>query len=291
MTRPGLLLTLAALALAACADEPPAERVEEVGAEMGLAAPTWSMTGPGGTFSLADASGRAVVLQFGPSEAGVWTALRDAHLDLEAAGALVVGAVTNGSPTSLQLPFAAVSDSGGVVAETYGYTGQPLVVVIDADGRLRSRAEAVRTTDQFFDLAAGALLDAEVDAPMSAASESREPILVSPEDVDALVREGAALVDLRPEGALEREGAIPFALVCPVEDFAPEVLPMNALVPVILAGPDALSLASDAMEWGYREVYVVEDASALADPEADALSLPEPQPPASRLPGRRRAIG
>ena len=293
MTRPALLLTVAALALSACADEPPAEGGgEDLGAEMGLAAPTWSMTGPGGEFSLADAAGRAVVLQFGPADAEVWAALQNAHLDLEAAGALVVGAVTDGSPSALRLPFAAVADSGAVVAETYGYTGQPLVVVIDADGRLRSRAEGVGTTDQFFDLAAGALLDADVEAPLEAASEMREPVAVSPEEVDALVREGAALLDLRPKGALERDGAIPFALVCPSEDFAPEVLPMNALVPVILAGPDALALAADAMEWGYREVYVLEDASALADPDADALALPDADaPPASRLPTRRRAIG
>ena len=261
-------------------------------AETGLAAPSWSMTGPGGAFSLADAAGRPVVLQFGSSAPGAWSALEQAHPDLEAAGALVVGAVTEGALSALRLPFATVSDSGAAVASIYGYSGQPLVVVIDANGRLRSRAEAVRTTDQFFDLAASALLDAEVEAPMEATAESREPVAISAVEVEVLVREGAALLDLRPEGALETEGAIPFALVCPVEDFAPDVLPMNALVPVILAGPDAPSLAERAMEWGYREVYVLEDAAALADPESDALTRPDlPPPPARRLPGQRRAIG
>lgn len=250
------------------------------------------MKGPGGTFSLADAKGRPVILQFGPANAEVWAALEDAHLDLEAAGALVVGAVTEGSPSSLRLPFATVADSGAVVASSYGYTGKPLVVVIDADGRLRSRAESVQTTDAYFSLASGPLLEAEtLDAPLAPASETIEPIAATPADVERLVREGAALLDLRPEADRLRDGPIPFALICAVENFAPEVLPMNALVPVILAGPKVAGLAEDALLWGYREVYIVEQASALADPEAEELTLPEPEPPPSHLPLRRRAIG
>lgn len=277
--------------LAACGETPP----EPIAAATGLAAPAWVMTGPGGEFSLEDASGRPVVLQFGAADADAWAALEAAQPDLEAAGALVVGAVTEGALSSLRLPFAAVADSGGVIAQTYGYIGQPLVVVIDAEGRLRSRAENVATTDQFFDLAANALLEADdVDAPLESASELRVPMPVAPAEVDDLVREGAALLDVRPEGDLERDGPIPFALVCPVEAFAPEVLPMNALVPIILAGPNADALALDAIAWGYREVYTLSDASVLADPDADELTLPdlgEPSEPESRFPVRRRAIG
>lgn len=250
------------------------------------------MTGPGGQFSLADAAGRPVVLQFGPADEAAWEALEEAHEDLQAAGALVVGAVTEGSPSSLRLPFAAVSDSGAVVARSYGYDGQPLVVVIDAEGRLRSRGEAVSSTDQYFDLAASALLEADdVEAPLAPAAEAREPIAITAAEVEALVREGAALLDLRDEEDRIREGPIRYALICPVEAFSPEVLPMNALVPVILAGPTADTLAFDAVMWGYREVYMVLDASPLADHEADEITLPEPEPPSSRLPVQRRAIG
>jgi hypothetical protein len=252
------------------------------------------MAGPGGTFSLADAAGRAVVLQFGPAAPEAWAALSDAHADLDAAGALVVGAVTDGSVGSLRLPFATVADPKGVVAETYGYTGAPLVVVIDAEGRLRARAEAVGTTDGFFDLAAGALLEAgDLQAPLAPASETREPQPLAPGAVMDLVREGAALLDLRPDGALGREGAIPYALIVSPELFSPEVLPANALVPLILAGPGALEAGYAAVEWGFYSVYVVEDAAALADPEAEPLApeAEEPQEDQSRLPNRRRAIG
>ncbi len=255
----------------------------------GLAAPTWEMSGPGGTFSLADAAGRAVVLQFGPSEPGGWAALESAHLDLEAAGALVVGAVTDGG--TVQLPFATVSDPGAEIADRYGYAGRPLVVVIDADGRLRSRSENVTTTDQFFDLAASALLEADdVETPLAAASETREPQALAPEAVATKVREGAALFDLRGSAAQEADGAIPNAFVCAVGEFTPDVLPLNALTPVILAGPGAPEAASWAIEWGFQTVYVVEDAAPLADRDAEAFA-PEVPVPESRLPNRRRAIG
>lgn len=287
MLRP-LLPLVVLLAVSACGVEPEAPAAPA----SGLAAPTWVMTGPGGQFSLADAAGRPVVLQFGPAEAEAWNALEEAHADLEAAGALVVGAVTEGSPSSVRLPFAAVSDPEGVVAETYGYTGTPLVVVIDAEGRLRSRGEAIVSADEYFDLAAGPLLEVDVvEAPLSPASEMREPVVVTADEALTLVREGAALLDLRPEADRERDGPIAYALVCPVEQFARDVLPMNALVPIVLAGPDSFGLASEALEWGYREVYIVDDASGLADPEADLITIPEPEPPASRLPVRRRAIG
>ena len=276
------------LPLAGCAEQ---EAASDAPAS-GLAAPTWEMTGPGGEFSLADAAGRPVVLQFGTDDPETWRALEEAHLDLEAAGAIVVGAVTEGSPVGLHLPFATVADPDAAVAETYGYTGRPLVVVIDAEGRLRSRSESVETVDQFFDLAASALLEAEdVDAPLAQAADTHEPIALAPEAVGDMVREGAALLDLRPETDLQRDGAIPFALVCPLADFSPDVLPVNALVPVILAGPDAPAAAIQAIEWGFQSVYVVENAGPLADPNAERFTAPEAEPPPSRLPNKRRAIG
>lgn len=286
MLRPALLIACL-LPIAACEQEPSPQPAPPVGLE----APSWTLSGPGGTFSLADAAGRPVVLQFGPSAPEAWTALEAAHEDLEAAGALVVGAVVEGAPTALRLPFATVSDSGAVVAERYGYTGTPLVVVIDAEGRLRSRAEAVASTDQFFDLAANALLEADdVELPTESASEARAPRAVNAAEVRALVLEGAALFDLRPETERDTDGPIEYALIAPVESFSPDVLPMNALVPVILAGPAADSLAAEVTVWGYREVYMLPDASALASPEAAPLDAPTPEPP-SRLPARRRAIG
>lgn len=250
------------------------------------------MKGPGGTFSLADAEGRAVVLQFGPADSDAWVALEEAHADLEAAGALVVGAVTEGSAASLRLPFAMVSDPDGEVAISYGFTGRPLVVVIDAEGRLRSRSESVESTDQFFDLAASALLEAdELDAPYAPASETREPVDVSPEEVADLVRDGAALLDLRTDVELEREGAIANALHIAPEAVSPDVLPVNALTPIIFAGADGPRIALDAIFWGFHSVYVIEDASALADPDAELLAPEADDVPPSRLPNQRRAIG
>ena len=169
-----------------------------------------------------------------------------------------------GAPAALRLPFAVVSDSGAVVAERYGYNGTPLVVVIDAEGRLRSRAEAVASTDQFFDLAANALLEADdVELPTESASEARAPRAVTADEVRALVLEGAALFDLRPEAERDADGPIEYALIAPLESFGPEVLPMNALVPVILAGPAVDSLAAEVTVWGYREVYTLPDASRI----------------------------
>ncbi|OZC02849.1 redoxin domain-containing protein [Rubricoccus marinus] len=289
MTRSGfLLLASLSLPLAACTD---ADTPTPEASASGLAAPTWVMTGPGGTFSLADAAGRPVVLQFGPSDDGTWDGLREAHLDLEAAGALVVGAVTDEHVGSLRLPFATVADPGAEIAELYGYAGRPLVVVIDAEGRLRSRSEDVTTTDQFFNLAASALLEVdEVDMPMASASESRDPKPLAPEAVAGKVRDGAALFDLRSAQEQSADGAIPNAYICSLEDFAPDVLPVNALTPVILAGPDAPEAATWAVEWGFQTVYVVQDASPLADPDAEPFA-PEVDEPESRLPNRRRAIG
>ncbi|MEL6616568.1 MAG: hypothetical protein AAFQ43_12570, partial [Bacteroidota bacterium] len=131
MTRLPFLLLACALPLGAC--ESVADPAPEAPAS-GLAAPTWEMAGPGGTFSLADSEGRAVVLQFGPAEDEAWVALDEAFADLDAAGALVVAAITDGDPGALRLPFATVADPNAEVALTYGYTGRPLVVVIDAEG-------------------------------------------------------------------------------------------------------------------------------------------------------------
>ena len=297
MTRLAPLLLAFALPLAACGGgSAPEAGPEAAPTQEAFAAPSWEMDGPGGAFSLADAEGRAVVLQFAAAAPEAWGPLAEAHADLDAAGALVVGAVTEGAPGALRLPFATVADADGAVAASYGYTGAPLVVVIDAEGRLRARAEMVETTDGFFALAAGALLDAEDEGtPLAPTSETREPQPLAPEAVAGMVREGAALLDLRPEAQREADGAIPHALV--PEAFSAEVLPVNALVPVILAGPDALEAAFAAVDWGFQSVYVVEDAAPLADPEAaplapEADATEDARPgDGSRLPGRRRAIG
>ncbi|MEL6616983.1 MAG: hypothetical protein AAFQ43_14670, partial [Bacteroidota bacterium] len=184
------------------------------------------------------------------------------------------------------------ADPNAEVALTYGYTGRPQVDVIDAEGRLRSRAEAVETTDEYFDLAAGALLEADdLDAPLAPAAETREPVEIAPDDVADLVRQGAALLDLRTVTEFEREGAIPYALVVQPEDVTPDLLPVNALTPIIFAGADAPRIALDAIVWGFQSVYVVEDAAALADPEAEPLAPEADDAPPSRLPNQRRAIG
>ena len=288
MTRTALLL--AALALPALGAGCGTDTPEELAA--GSQAPTWTLSGAGGAFSLADAAGRPVVLQFAPADPAEWEALAAAHDDLSASGALVIGAVTAGSASALRLPFALVDDPDGTVADLYGYRGQSLSVVIDSESRLRARAEAVETGDALFALAGPALLEADVfDLPATIASTDG-PEALDASDVDDLVRRGAALLDLRPADEVEAQGLIPYALRCPPEEFGPEALPANLAVPVVLAGPSAAQAAEQAIEWGFAAVYHVDDASTLADADLPVME-DEPAPPPSEPQPRptRRAIG
>ena len=264
-------LAAALLAVAGCAPGAPA---------VGGPAPDVTIETAAGPLHLADARGRRLVVQFAPADSvEAWAALAAASADLAAEGALVVGVSTDGPPP--ESPFQTGRDVHGAAA-AFGYTGVPLAVVIDGAGTLRGLT-APRHADDLFALAAPVLL--EGDASVSLAP----PVVGAALDADGverLVRGGAALIDLRPAGLRAAEGAVPFALVCPPARLAADVLPADVGAVVVLLGPAAPAAAEQAAAWGYRNVHVVADASALAAGPA--------APPATRsAPGeapRRAAV-
>jgi peroxiredoxin len=232
----------------------------ETAPPVGGPAPDVTVQTTSGPLRLADARGQQVVLQFAPAgSVEAWAALAAASADLAAEGALVVGVSTDGTPP--ESPFQVATDEGGAAAAAFGYTGVPLAVVIDRQGVLRGIA-APRQADDLFALAAPVLLEADdrADGPAP-------PVLGAALDADAvdrLVRDGAALIDLRDAATRAAEGLVRYALICPLGRLAADVLPADIGAPVVLLGPDADVAAAQAAGWGYRNVHVVADASALA---------------------------
>ena len=255
-----LAVAFAAGALAGCAPSAP---------PVGGAAPAVTVETPSGPLRLADLRGQQVVLQFAPADSlDAWAALAAAAADLTAEGALVVGVATDGAPP--ESPFRTARDAGGAAAAAFGYTGVPLAVVIDRAGVLRGLA-APRHADDLFALAAPVLLESEFvavggpDVPVDAVAEGVD-------GVEQLVRDGAALIDLRDAAARDAEGPVRYALVCPVARFAADVLPADVGTPVVLLGPGAPEAARQATAWGYREVHAVTNAADLAEAPARRAS-------------------
>ena len=245
---------------------------------VGGPAPALVVETPSGPFRLADALGHDVVLQFAPADSvEAWAALASAASDLRAEGALVVGISTSGTPP--ESPFQTATDTRGEAA-AFGYTGVPLAVVVDRTGVLRGIG-APRHADDLFALAAPVLLEGDhmgVDAVPVVGTA------LDADGVDRLVRDGAALIDLRDAATRTAEGPIQFALVCPLGRLAADVLPADIGAPVVLIGPDAEQAATQAAGWGYANVHVVPSAEGLADG-------PSPTQQAAPLrPARRPAV-
>jgi peroxiredoxin Q/BCP len=130
----------------------------------------------GGSVSLHDFRGRDVILYFYPKDdtTGCTTQacdLRDAHADLEAAGAVVLGV----SPDSVashdrfaakyDLPFALLADTDHHVAEMYGAWGEKTTMgrthmgiirttyLIGPDGTIKQVWSPVKAADHLADVA------------------------------------------------------------------------------------------------------------------------------------------
>ena len=232
-----------------------------------------------GPLRLADVRGQRLVIQFAPADSvEAWAALADAAADLTAEGAVVVGVSTDGPPP--ESPYRVATDPHGAAA-AFGYTGVPIAVVIDGAGTLRGLT-APRHADDLFALAAPVLLEAETGVSIA------PPVVgaaLDADGVDRLVRGGAALIDLRPADLRALEGLVPYALVCSPARLAADVLPADVGAPVVLLGPGAVDAAAQAAAWGYANVHVVPDASALATGPAGGGSPGETR----RAPGGTRS--
>lgn len=259
--RPAAALVLISLAaLTGCTDAAP---------PVGGPAPEFSVETSAGPLRLSDALGRDVVVQFAPADSvEAWAALASAAADLGAEGALVLGVSTQGTPP--ESPFQTATDPSGAAARAFGYTGVPLAVVIDRTGVLRG-ITAPRQADDLFALAAPVLLESD---EVSVAAVPVIGAALDADSVERLVRDGAALIDLRTPEQQAAEGTVRYALACPLGRFAANVLPADIGAPVVLLGPDAEAAAEQAASWGYVNVHVVPDVAALTSgamrPEAPA---------------------
>lgn len=273
-----VLLALSACGLAGCGPSAP---------PVGGLAPAVEVQTASGVLRLADLRGQQVVLQFAPADSvGAWAALAAASADLAASGALVVGISTDGPPP--ESPFRVGRDDGGAAAAAFGYTGVPLAAVIDRAGVLRGLT-APRQADDLFALAAPVLLEDEaVEAP----GPPVDAVGTDAESVERLVRDGAALIDLRDAERRAAEGPVRYALVCPLARFAADVLPADVGTTVVLLGPDAPAAARQAAQWGYRSVHAVPDALDLAEPAEPGPSGPPAEAPAraARAAQRRASV-
>ena len=264
---------LLSLSLGACAPAAP---------PIGGPAPDVEVQTMAGPLRLSDLRGQQVVVQFAPADSvEAWATLAAAAADLQAEGALVIGIATDGTPP--ESPFRTGRDTGRAAA-AFGYTGVPLAVIIDREGVLRGLA-APRHADDLFALAAPVLLESDTD---DAPSVPVDPVGTDAADVQRLVRHGAALIDLRDAAVRDAEGFVRYALICPIDRFAADVLPADVGTPVVLIGPDAAAAAEQAAGWGYRNIHVVADALDVAEPRSAAPA--RPTPPAAPTAPRRAAV-
>lgn len=262
-------------------------------------APDFALPGLDRAFALADHRGHVVVLNFwatwnDPSLEGM-DALDGLHDTLADDGVVVVGIAEDEDALSTLRAWVAehaapsyplVADTAGTVARAYGGVALlPTTVVVDREGQLRARHTGILSEDELLDLLGPVLI--EDDEPLMATPAS-EPGVVRPlsaSDADALVRDGAVLVDVRERAARQAAGALPHALHRPAVLLAAEDLPANFSIPLIFAS-DGDTVASEAAEqalaWGYVTVYFLEGGVAAWRASGLPLdSVPvEPAPPA-----------
>lgn len=201
---------------------------------------------------LGDHRGHVLVMQLAPAGDDAWAAFSDAAPDLEAEGASLLGIVTEGRlDDASALPFPIRHADGLAWAHAIGFTGEPLTVVVGPGGRLRGRGVSA-TADEIVMLAAPVLLEQD------GVEDAFEVGPLTATAVEGLVRRGAALFDVRAEGA-----PLAHALAVPFVRLAPELLPPDLATPLVFVGPDAAEAAALAGAWGYAEAHALTDPTGL----------------------------
>ena len=242
---------LLALGVAACGapDAPPAP--DAVPSDAPALAPDLVVPTAEEAVRLQDHRGRVLVMQLAAADAPAWEALADAALDLETEGAALLGIVTEGRVDAASLPYPVRHADDLGWARALGFTGEPLTLVVGPSGRLRGQG-ADATADEIVMLAAPVLLEQE-PAPAPAAPEA-----LTVAAVERMVRGGAALIDVRPEGA-----PLADAFAVPLARLAPELLPLDLGTPIVFVGPDAAEAAARAAGWGHLETHAFPDPTGL----------------------------
>lgn len=202
---------------------------------------------------LDDHRGRVLVMQLAAADANAaWAALADASPDLQMEGATLLGIVTEGALRG-DHPFTVRHADGLAWADALDFTGLPLVVVVGPDGRLRGRHVAP-SADEIVVLAAPVLLEAED------AATRLLPTALTAATVEAMVRAGAALIDVRAAGP-----PLANALAVPLGQLRADVLPPDVGSDVVFVGPDAEAAAALATSWGYDATHALVDPTGLAE--------------------------
>lgn len=272
----GLLALLLGLSGVGC-DRPDASpTVAALAAPEVRSAPDVSWTRNGESVSLASLRGKTVLLHFAESTSPSWAELAEAHPDLEAEGATILGIVTDGDSIS-GMPFEITR--AVELAKAFGVTLTPDAILVDAQGQVRDHAHAL-DADDFFALAAPVLLEDGPSTPVSIPDAADRQL--DAEALNQLVRAGAVLIDLRADAERETDGWVPLALPCPAETLTTEHLPADLSATLIFLGSEADAASELATAWGYTSVlgladatpYVVEGAApgALAPPREVPLS-------------------
>ena len=224
---------------------------------------------------LADHRGDVLVFQVASAgDADAWSALDDAYPDLAAEGATVMAIVMDGRRDEAS-PYPVRHAENHDWARSMGYEGAPMAVVIGPAGRLRGRSFEA-TGDDLILLAAPVLLESEDAAPVTDA-----PPTLTAESVESLVRSGAALIDVRAEGA-----PLANAVAIPLDRLRAEVLPPDLGIAIVFVGPDAEAATALAESWGHEAVYALPDAFGLEEltPE-EALPTYDPRDDLPRVRG------
>jgi len=237
-------------------------------------APEVSWHQDGNEVSLASLKGRTVLLHFADAASPSWTALAEAYPDLNAEGATVLGIVTDDAPPSSH-PFETMSSDE--LADAFDVTLTPAAIVIDPEGRIRGRDNALNA-EAFFALAAPVLLDEAVNTPVSVPETTNHQL--DAEGLHQLVRSGAVLIDLRSSTARDAEGWVRLALPCPLDQLSAEYLPADLSATLVFLGPDAEAASELAAEWGYVSVLELADVAPYVEMEAvpDELANPSSAP-------------
>ena len=213
-------------------------------------APAVVLQSTDGPVSLDAFAGRPVVVHLAPAgDAAAWAALDDAEADLKASGAVVVSVVVD------------EPEAAGLSA--LGYRGDPLTVVVDGEGTVRTHV-APTSGDAVYEAAVPVL--AEYDVAQTVAWPGAET-------VEDLIQAGGVVVDL---GA---EAAPPHALRVDGDTLAVDDLPADLGTPLAFVGDGAGDAAERAVSWGYAAVYAVEGG-------ADMVAV-DPAPPVDPGPRRR----
>lgn len=201
---------------------------------------------------LGDHRGHVLVMQLAAADdEAAWLAFADAAVDLEAEGATLLGIVTDGHLDPGALPFSIRHADGMAWADPLGFDGDPLTIVVGPQGRLRGRSVKA-SADAIIRLAAPVLLE------LDGAGTAVEVDVLTASSVEALVRHGAALIDVRAEGE-----PLAHALAVPLARLSADRLPPDPATPVVFVGPDAPEAAALADAWGYAETHALLDPAGL----------------------------